>query len=118
MAIKIDQIVNHPGANNTTTGNDYQPPGITGEDWCHCVSTVSYEELRDFFDNNLETIGVLSSRIRRPIDGSFVTYIGLNADERDLVIGVAGPTTPGRQPTVFHSAFDYDTNSPPATYEP
>lgn len=118
MSIKVDQIVDHPGADNTTTGNDYVPPGVSGTAWCHCISTVSYDELKAFFDDNLATIGVLSSRIRRPIDGSFVTYIGLMSDERDLVIGVAGPSTPGRTTTVFHSAFDYDTNSPPATYEP
>lgn len=115
MSIIIDQITTH---NDSNLQNNYVPPGVSGLQWCHCVSTVSFDELKAFLDDNVETIGVLSSRIRRPIDGSFVTYIGLMPDERDLVIGVAGPSTPQRVTTTFRGAFDYDTNSPPATYEP
>lgn len=115
--IIVDQIAHHDQS-ISDSGNNQIPPGVSGEDWCHCVSTASYEELKAFFEDNVATIGVLSSRIRRPIDGSFVTYIGLMPDERDLVIGVNGPTTPQRVPFVFQHAFDYDTNSPPATYEP
>jgi hypothetical protein len=116
MTIIIDQLVNHPNATSTTTGADYVPPGVSGTLWCHMVSTVSYDELATFLTDNVNTIGALATNIRRPIDGSFVTYIGLTPDERDQAI-FAG-ASPQRTPTVFHSAFDYDTNSPPATYEP
>lgn len=118
MSLKIDQIVDHPNSSPTTTGVDYVPPGINGTAWCHVVSTASFEELESFFDDNIAVIGVLSSRIRKPIAGSFVTYIGLNSDERDLVIGVAGTSIIARVPTTFHSAFDYDSASPPPSYEP
>ncbi len=116
MAIFIDQIVNHPNATATTTGADYVPPGVSGTQWCHMVSTVSYDELATFLTDHVDTIGALFTNIRRPIDGSFVTYIGLMPDQRDQAI-FAG-ASPQRVPTTFRSAFDYDTNSPPATYEP
>lgn len=116
MAIYIDQIVDHVGATSTSTGNDYIPPGVSGTLWCHMVSTESYDELATFLTDNVNTIGALYTNIRRPIDGSFVTYIGLMPDQRDQAIFVGA--MPMRTTTTFRSAFDYDTNSPPATYEP
>lgn len=117
MSIIIDQILDHPDATSTTTGADYIPPGVTGTEWCHMVSTVSYDELATFLTDHADAItGASVSNIRRPIDGSFVTYIGLMPAQRDQAIGVGA--VPRKADYVLSHAFDFDTETPPGTYEP
>lgn len=111
--IIIDQIVTY---NDSNTGDNTVPPGVGGLSWCHLVSTTSLQELETFLTVNILTIGALVTNIRKPADGSFVTYIGLTTEQRDAAI-FAG-AAPQRRQFVFTHAFDYDTNSPPATYEP
>lgn len=113
--IIIDQIAHHDQS-ESTSGNNQIPPGVSGEDWCHLVSTTSYDELATFLSANVGSIGALTTNIRRPVDGSFVTYIGLTPDQRDQAIFCGA--SPQRVTYVFSHVFDYDTNSPPATYEP
>lgn len=113
--IIIDQMQHHDQS-ESTTGNNQIPTGITGEDWCHLVSTTSLAELTTFLTANVLTVQCLPTNIRTPLLGSFVTYCGLTSDQRDAAI-FAG-ASPQRPPYVFQHAFDYDTNSPPATYEP
>lgn len=93
---------------------DYHPPGITGDDWCHCVSSVSLLDLTGFLTANTLTIGALSTNIRTPLLGSNVTYIALDATQR------AGAITAGASPTpsdgkCYAQAFDQPG---PGTWEP
>jgi hypothetical protein len=112
-AIVIDQIVLHDDSN---VQNNTIPPGVDGLLWCHMVGTASYEDLAAFLDSN-PSIGQPSSNIRRPIDGSFVTYVGLTPDMRDAAI--AAGASPQRVSYVFTHAFDYAGQDPaPTTYEP
>lgn len=112
-AIIIDQIVLHDDSN---VQNNTVPPGVDGLQWCHLVSTTDFEAIEAFLDAN-PSIGQPSANIRRPIDGSFVTYAGLTPAQRDEAL-LAG-ASPQRVPFTFTHAFDYLGQDPaPATYEP
>lgn len=108
MAIFIDQVRTHDAAETV-------PPGITGLDWCHCVSTVSLEELQGFLAVNFPTIGVSFESIRTPDSlptGSVCTYVGMNQAQHDAA--TAAGASPQRQPTLLARVFD----GPASSYEP
>lgn len=109
--IIIDQIRTHDGSN---TGDETVPPGITGLDWCHLGSTVSLAELQAFLTDNVGTIACSTDNIRTPALGANVTYVGLDADQRDQAIFVGAK--PQRPPNVIRMVFD--KQDPPGTYEP
>lgn len=109
--IVIDQVRTHE---DTNTGDDTVPPGITGLDWCHLVSTVSLLELEAFLTLNLLTLGVLIENVRTPLLGSRCTYIGLDAAA--CAAAIAAGAVPNRQPYVATHSFDAQTEAP--FYEP
>lgn len=111
MAIWIDQIVTH---SSSGTGDDTVPPGITGLDWCHLISTVSLLELEAFVTLNLLSLGVVVANVRTPLLGSRSTYIGLDATQR--VAAIAAGASPQRVPTVATGSFDAVSSAP--YYEP
>lgn len=110
MAILIDPVTTHDDSN---TGNSTVPPGITGLDWCHCVSDQSELELTTFITANVLTIGALATDVRTPASGSLATYIGLTSDQRDAAI--AAGAQPGNWRHVIASCFDSGSTS---LYEP
>lgn len=101
MAIFVDPIATHGTSN---TGNDTVPPGITGLDWCHCISDTSLADLDAFLTLNVLTIGQPATNVRTPLLGSNMTYVGLDAAMRDAAIA-AGATAQGR-PWVLSHSFD------------
>lgn len=111
MAIFIDQIMTH---GNSNTGDDTVPPGISGLDWCHMVSTVSLAELTTFLTVNLITVQCPPSNVRIPLLGSNMTYVGLDTNQRDAAI--AAGASPQRRQTLVAACFD--SPGPGSTYEP
>lgn len=109
MAIWVDPVTTHDIDN---TGNDTVPPGISGLDWCHCVSDTSLAELEDFLDAN-PGIGQSSANVRTPAIGSLITYAGLDQAMHDAAIA-AGASERNKRFVVSH-AFDSDGQS---VYEP
>lgn len=110
MAIIIDPVTTHDGSN---TGNNTVPPGITGQDWCHCCSDANGTELTTFITTNVLTIGALATNIRTPTAGSIRTYIGLTSAQRDAAIA-AGAQAFGAKHVVAN-CFDGDGTN---LYEP
>ncbi|HSR79114.1 MAG TPA: hypothetical protein VLN57_21250 [Xanthobacteraceae bacterium] len=106
--IIIDQIFTHGSGG---TGDDTVPPGITGLDWCHLVSTTSLVELTAFLTLNLLTIGQPITNVRTPLLGSEQTYAGLDATMRAAAI-TAG-ASPNRIPYVRSNGFDAPASGPP-----
>lgn len=109
--ITIDQVRTHE---DTGTGDDTVPTGITGLDWCHLISTSSIVELEGFITLNLLTLGVLIANIRTPALGSQSTYVGMTQAQHDAAV-LAG-AVPNRQTYVQSHSFDAQTSSP--YYEP
>lgn len=110
MSIFIDQIRTHDATNN---GDDTVPPGVTGLDWCHMISTSDVNELRDFMTNN--AIGAIAN-IRTPAAGSICTYVGLMQDDHDAAVRLGALRQ--RQPTVATASFDAPDPSGATFYEP
>jgi len=110
MAILIDPVTTHDDSN---TGNNTVPPGITGLDWCHAVSDVDGDELTGFVFNHQDTIAADPNNVRTPAKGSLVTYIGLTQEQHDAA--VAAGAIPGSFRKVIANAFDSGDNS---LYEP
>lgn len=108
--IMIDQLVTHSSSN---TGDDTVPPGVTGLQWCHVISTVSGLELTTFLTVNLLAIGCSPTNIRTP-PSSLMTYVGLNPGERDAAI-TAGASVQRRQTL---TAACFDSPGPGSLYEP
>lgn len=78
----------------TYLSTDYHPPGITGDEFCHCVSSVSHLDLTAFLTANMLTIGASPTNIRTPALGSLVTYIALTAAQRTAAIAAGASATP------------------------
>ncbi len=109
--IICDQVITHLP---TGTGDDTVPPGITGLDWCHLVSTESLLELEAFLTTNILTVQCPPTNVRTPILGSRSTYAGLSEQQRAAAI-VAG-AVPRRTPAVMTGSFD--AQSTPPHFEP
>lgn len=109
--ILIDQIVTY---NDTNTGDNTTPPGVTGSEWCHLVSDASLTELETFLTDNVLTIDCPATNVRTPASGSLMTYAGLMPDQR--LAAITAGASPQRRQSVAARAFD----SPGAgsTYEP
>lgn len=114
MAIHVDPIATH---DDTDNGNSTIPPGITGLDWCHCISDTSLDELTAFVTDNQGTIGADPANIRTPQDASpsVCTYIGLTLDQR--VAAIAAGAIPGNMKHVRAIDFDGGDGST-SLYEP
>lgn len=113
--IFIDQIVEHAtGSHTHGSGDDTAPAGITGDSWCHVVSTTSLTELQTFLTSNLSTIQCPPENIRTPSLGSRQTYAGLNNTQRTAAI--AAGAVPKRQVTTATAGFDSPDTAP--FYEP
>lgn len=106
MAIYVDQIVTHV----VGSGDDTRPLGVTGDSWCHVVSTVNQLEIELFLSTNAATILCSPSNIRTPALGARQTYVGLNPAQHDAAI--AAGASPRRQVTVATHGFD-SPGSPP-----
>lgn len=109
MAIYVDPVRTHDSDN---TGNDTVPPGISGLDWCHCISDTSLIELEAFLTTNILTIGQLATNVRTPLLGSNITYVGFDATMRAAAVA-AGAIEQGK-PYVLSHSFDAGAN----TWEP
>lgn len=113
--IIIDQVVQHvSGSHVPGSGDDTVPPGITGDSWCHLVSTTSLVELETFLTTNILTIACPPTNIRTPLLGSNQTYAGLDATQHTAA--VAAGAIPKRQVTTATTGFDSPGTSP--YYEP
>lgn len=110
MSIFIDQIRTHNDDNN---GDDTVPPGVTGLDWCHMVSTESLQELQDFMVNN--SIGDITN-IRTPAAGSICTYVGLMQADHDTAVRLGALRQVQR--IVQVASFDAPNSSGATFYEP
>jgi len=110
VAIFIDQMVVHV----VGSGDDTRPPGITGDSWCHAVSTTDLLELELFLTTNAATILCPPTNIRTPLLGSRQTYVGLN--QVQLAAAIAAGASPRRQITTATSGFDSPGTTP--YYEP
>lgn len=83
----------------------FHPPGITGDDWCHLVSSVSLLDLETFLTLNILTIGASPTNIRTPLLGSNCTYIALTQAQHDAARAAGAIGVPGG--VCRAQAFDY-----------
>lgn len=110
MAIFVDLVSTHGTGG---TGNDTVPPGITGLDWCHIVSTSDLLELTTFLTANILTVGQPATNVRTPALGSNCTYAGLTQAQQTAAIAAGAVLHGWRQ--VIAQCFD---SSGTSTYEP
>ncbi len=112
MAIFVDQIDTHDTDN---TGDDTVPPGITGQEWAHAVSTENEAELLGFLVRCQIKGGPDPANMRTPALGALQTYVGLDASM--LAVLVANGARRNRTTTVETVGFDSPGGSGPF-YEP
>lgn len=113
MAIFVDASVTHGTGG---TGDDTQPPGISGLDWGHAVSDQDALELTTFLTTNILTVGQLATNVRTPLLGSNMTYVGLDATMIAAAI-TAGATDKGSDPRYLKKNC-FDSPNWRSTYEP
>lgn len=112
MAILVDSLRTYDPINNG--GNSTQPPGISGNTWCHCVATDSLVELETFLTLFFATVEQPPTSIRTPLLGSNLTYVGFDQNMRDAAVA-AGADEVGRIYCLSHS---FDSSDDAGTYEP